>query len=380
MEWTTTTRENSTTLHCQNEGGHLRVALFIFAARPQVLSMMRILFLFLLSVHTAAAQSITRTDTVPAPSLVPNLYGDPDWREAGIYLPPGYANHPQRRYPVVYILHGFGGGFAPFLKRISFQKPLDSLIARGALHEMIVVAPDASNRLTGGFFRNSPVAGKWEDFIVKDLVTYVDAHYRTIRAREARGIAGWSMGGYGALYIAARNSKLFSAVYALSPCCLMADLPADTLWRVRGRAALKARATAKFPSSFDVNIVTALAAIYTPELSASPFFVRFPWQGASAVVDDSIAKLWRDTPLEIIRSSPPAILRSVRWAFDAGDHDAFPDIPRAASELDRIFARKQVQHTFEIFSGTHGDRIRERVETRLLPFFSRNLSRPLDQQ
>lgn len=324
-------------------------------------------------IPAAGAQGVQRIDTIPAPSLASNLYGDPPWREAFIYLPPGYSSQASRRYPVVYLLHGFGGGAAPFLRRIGFERPLDSLIARHALNEMIVVTPDANNRLTGGFFRNSAVAGHWEDFVVKDLVPYVDGHYRTIRSRRARGIAGWSMGGYGALYLAARNPEIFSAVYALSPCCLIPDLPGDAQWRLRGVEALKMEASGRLTTSFNANIVTALGAIYTPASRRPPLYVRLPWEGSSATVSDSIARYWRNTPLEIILQTSPARLRSVRWAFDAGDRDAFPDIPRGVAELDRVLFRKGVGHTFEIFPGTHGDRIRERVETRLLPFFSRVL-------
>lgn len=321
----------------------------------------------------AGGQGSQRVDTVPAPSLRQNLYGDPGERLAGIYLPPGYSSNTGKRYPVVYLLHGFGGGYDAFLRRIAFEKPLDSLIARGALREMIVVTPDANNRLTGGFFRNSAVTGKWEDFVVKDLVSYVDTHYRTIRSRQARGIAGWSMGGYGALYIAVRNPDTFSAVYALSACCLPADLPNESLWRVRGSEALKTQSSGKFASNFNASIVTALAAIYTPNAQKPPLFVEFPWAGQSAIVVDSIAKFWRDTPLEIIRKSSPQKLRSVLWAFDAGDRDAFPDIPTSAAELHKVLTMKVVPHTYETFHGTHGDKIRERVETRLLPFFSRAL-------
>jgi hypothetical protein len=153
----------------------------------------------------------------------------------------------------------------------------------------------------------------------------------------------------------------------------MPDLPADTLWRARGRQAIAAQAAGNLTSNFNVNIVTALGAIYTPTVSKPPFFVRFPWEGSSATVVDSIAKFWRDTPLEIIRKTSPKVLRTVHWAFDAGDGDAFPDIPLAAKELSAVLSRKGVANTFEIFKGTHGDRIRERVETRLLPFFSRLL-------
>lgn len=335
------------------------------------MNMKALALIALLHASPGAAQGSERVDTIQAPALRNNLYGDPDWRLAGIYLPPGYATHPKQRYPVIYLLHGFGGGYDSFLRRLAFRKALDSLAARGALKEMIVVAPDANNRLTGGFFRNSPVTGKWEDFVVRDLVTHVDRKYRSIASRRGRGIAGWSMGGYGALYIAARHPEKFSAVYALSPCCLMPGLPFDTLWRKRGRDGLKAREAGKIASTFNAGIVTALAALYTPAPDDPPLFVRFPWEGDAATTVDSIAKFWRDTPLEIIRRARPEGLRSVNWAFDAGASDAMADIPIAVQELDRILTNKGVAHTFEIFSGTHGDRIRERFETRLLPFFSR---------
>ncbi len=352
------------------------MALFIFSVRPHFLPMRMTLVavLSLVIAQHSGAQSREREDTIPAPSLRGNLYGDPEWRLAGIYLPPGYDAHPEKRYPVVYLLHGFGGGYQPFLKRLSFGRALDSLISRGALKEMIVVTPDASNRLTGSFFRNSPVTGKWEDFVVKDLVNFVDGKYRTIPSRKARGIAGWSMGGYGALYLAVRHPEMFSAVYALSACCLMPDLPADRPWQQRGVQALKLQTSSGISTNFNASIITALGAIYTPNTNSPPNYVRLPWSGDSASIVDSIAKFWRDTPLEIIRNSSPETLRRIKWFFDAGDHDSFADIPLAGNELHRILAEKGVPHTFEIFRGTHGDRISERVETRLLPFFSRTLN------
>ena len=81
---------------------------------------------------------------------------------------------------------------------------------------MIVVMPNARNAFDGSFYTNSPVTGNWEQFIVRDLVNYVDHKYRTLRTRKARGLAGHSMGGYGALRIGMRHPETFSAVYALS--------------------------------------------------------------------------------------------------------------------------------------------------------------------
>ncbi len=382
MEWTTKTTENKNeTSLSEREGPPAGGPFHLSAALSPIMRLTKVwrsaLYVFgfagVASGAPVAAQSRVMFDTVTAPSLRANLYGDPAERLTRVYLPPGYSVNATKRYPVIYLLHGFGGGAEPFLRRIAFEKPLDSLIARGALREMIVVTPDANNRLTGGFFRNSPVTGNWEDFVVKDLVSFIDRKYRTIPSKKGRGIAGWSMGGYGALYIASRNPRTFSAVYALSACCLPADLPSEPLWRMRGREAVRTEASGKFAAGFNASIVTALAAIYTPNVSRPPLFVNFPWTSDSAAVVAPIAGLWRDTPLEIIRRSSPQKLRGTKWAFDAGDKDAFPDIPLAAAELHRILADKGVPHTFEIFSGTHGDRIRERVETRLLPFFSRAL-------
>lgn len=319
------------------------------------------------------AQERFRIDTVPAPSLRQNVLGDPDRRSAAIYLPRSYGTHSQRRYPVVYLLHGFGGGVEQFLKRIQIARPLDSLTALGSLGEMIVVVPDANNTFGGSFFRNSAVTGNWEDFVVRDLVSYMDANYRTIRSRRARGIGGWSMGGYGALWIAVRHPETFSAVYALSPCCLSPRLPYDTVWMRRGAEAVRTSDVAALSSSFNAGIVTALAAVYTPALVGEPLYVRFPWTvGAGGIsVTDSIAEQWRNTPLGIVRRTSPRVLRSLRIGFDAGNGDAFRDIPAEVRALHALLQKKGIPHEFEMFRGTHGDRIRERLETRVMPFFSR---------
>ena len=73
------------------------------------------------------------------------------------------------------------------------------------------------NQLGGSFYVNSPVTGNWEDFVVQEVVGYVDNHYRTIARVESRGISGHSMGGFGSLNIAMLHPDVFGAVYSLSP-------------------------------------------------------------------------------------------------------------------------------------------------------------------
>src|SRR5205085_3914749 len=95
--------------------------------------------------------------------------------------------------------------------------------------EMIIVVPNGTNAYSGSFYTNSAVTGNWEDYLIRDLTSYIDGKYRTLASAESRGIAGHSMGGYGSIILAMKHPDVFGAVYALSPCCLgiEGDMGAD---------------------------------------------------------------------------------------------------------------------------------------------------------
>ena len=149
---------------------------------------------------------------VPAPSLANNLLGDPAQLEVEILLPAGYETSG-RKYPAVYVLAGWNddAGFMAY----QLGKGLKSAVAPEA--EVIYVMVGGSNALGGSFYVNSSVTGNWEDAIANDLVTFVDGAYRTLPAAASRGMAGHSMGGFGALSIALHRPDVFGAVYAMSP-------------------------------------------------------------------------------------------------------------------------------------------------------------------
>jgi S-formylglutathione hydrolase len=319
---------------------------------------------------------ITQVDTVSAPSLRGNLMGDPDWREATVYLPPGYRKNPRKRYPVVYLLHGFAADHRVFIRgpyqNMNVRIMMDSLIGAGAVREMIVVTPSARNFFDGSFYVNSPVSGRWEDFIVRDLVSHMDRKYRTIRARGGRGISGHSMGGYGALNISMRHPEIFSAVYAMSPCCLDRM---DREERIAGwKAAIRIRERADYrKAGFNANLVYALAAAYSPNLAKPPFFADLPYrlEGDSLVADSVVLRKWVG-PLAM---APAHLdnLRRLAIGFDAGDADALRDIPPNVRALDSLLTANNVPHFAEVYSGNHGSRIRARLESIVFPFFSRVL-------
>jgi enterochelin esterase-like enzyme len=139
-------------------------------------------------------------------------------QEAYVYLPSGYAAQPHRRYPVLYLLHGFPGRPLAFLETVQMGIVDDSLTARRLAQPLILVMPFGS---TGTFTDEEWVNGiragtGWATFVARDLVRAVDARYRTIAAARGRAIAGLSEGGYGAINIALHHPREFSVVESWS--------------------------------------------------------------------------------------------------------------------------------------------------------------------
>ena len=157
--------------------------------------------------------------TIHGKALEGNLEGDAVDRPVIVFLPPSYASDRNRRYPVVYALHGYSIGAEQWTQEIHVPQTIEGAFARGA-REMIVVLPDSKTVHNGSMYSSSVTTGDYETFIARDVVAYVDAHYRTIPRRESRGLVGHSMGGYGASRIGMKHSDVFGSLYIMSPCCL----------------------------------------------------------------------------------------------------------------------------------------------------------------
>ncbi len=320
---------------------------------------------------------VTHVDTVAAPALRKNLIGDPDHREVTVYLPPGYSAQTEKRYPVIFLLHGFGADHRQFMngqyQNFNVRISMDSLIRAGAVSPMIVVMPNGRTFFGGSFFINSPVTGAWEDFIVRDLVAHVDGKYRTKRTRKSRGIAGHSMGGFGALRIAMRHPDKFSAVYAMSPCCLASmDAPERTAgWKA---AVGLTRREDYQAAGFTAHLLYGLAAAYSPNIGKPPLFADLPYRLDSGMLVPvpSVAEKWKMGPLAMA-SSHLGALRRLAIAFDAGDADGLTDIPPNVRALDSLLTSQGIPHVAEVYEGNHGNRVRARFETRVFPFLSRSL-------
>lgn len=320
-------------------------------------------------------------DTVFSPALVGNRLGDSPRRAVDVYLPPSYGSSPRRRYPVIYLLHGFdadqGWWSTP---RVSIRTAMDSLVAAGRVREAILVMPDAFNAYAGSFYVNSPTAGRWEDFVSRDLVRYVDGRYRTVAGPAARGVGGYSMGGYGAFTLAARHPDVFGAVYGLSACCMGGELlddagMADTTWA--RTLALRDRAQVR-GAPFFVKYQVALASVLSPDPARAPLGVDFPFAldaaGRVVPVEPVRARWTAPTPERFVRREAAGLRRLRGIAFDVGSRDGLRHIPVTMQRLSRALDSAGIPHTFQEYDGTHGSHVPERIRTHMLPFLSAHLA------
>jgi enterochelin esterase-like enzyme len=323
---------------------------------------------------TAARRGSVERIKVHGRSLEGNLSGDSADRDVSIYLPSTYKTESRRRYPVIYFLHGFTDSDS---KWYGFEKHwinapavFDRALANPEVAEMIVVTPNAFTRYQGSMYSNSVTTGDWESFIAKELVSFVDSHYRTMAGAASRGLAGHSMGGYGTLRIGMKYPDVFSALYALSPCCL-----APSSYMQAGAERFAKAESIRDPSEvpqadFGTKAAMASAAAWSPNPNRSPLFYDLPWRNGE--FQPAIAAKWSaNAPLATVDQNIPNLRRLTAIAFDAGTKDT--GIAATVKTLDGILNDYKIAHFYEIYEGTHTDRIAERIETKTMPFFSKNL-------
>src|SRR4051812_8556805 len=206
-------------------------------------------------------------------SLEGNLEGDAADRDVMVFLPPSYAMDRSRRYPVVYALHGYSIGAEQWSGEIHVPQTIEGAFAKGA-KEMIVVLPDSKTVHNGSMYSSSATTGDFENFVARDLVAHIDAHYRTIAVRESRGLVGHSMGGYGTTRIGMKHPDVFGSLYIMSPCCLSPRAP----MKPEDEAALAAVKTPadseKLP--FGQRAALASAAAWSPNPHNPPLYLDLP--------------------------------------------------------------------------------------------------------
>ena len=310
-------------------------------------------------------------DQITSPSLEGNLLGDPATREVIVYLPPSYDQGGN--FPVVYLLHGYTGNARTFISdaytglywpaESDFPEGgicslLNDLIATGDSKEMIVVMPDASNTYGGSWYTNSELAGNYEDYIVEDLVSYIDSNYRTLPSRDSRAIVGHSMGGHGAMKLAMKHPDVFGAVAshggALYLEVLKALIPAVIEENPAG-------ITGPAPDKPMTSLCFAMSAAFSPNLANPPFFVDLPFEYPSPEIVDVVWDRFMEHDVLTLLGTYGANVSSLRGIYmDVGAQDEFAANFQTDAFRQALDAAG-IGHECEIYPGTHYDRLFERL-------------------
>ncbi len=227
-----------------------------------------------------------------------------------IYLPPDYDTS-QRRYPVVYLLHGYTDDDTGWLQFGEAPYITDEAIANREIPPMIIVMPDG-----GVTWYVNDYKGKkpWADMFIKEFIPYIDATYRTRPKKEFRGIAGLSMGGYGALETAMRNPDLFAACVAFSAGVMTDD-----------------------------ELITMADDHYENMFG---FLFGDGLKGAARVTDQWSAF----SPLHLLDSQLKDKLKSVRYYIDCGDDDF---LYKGNSALHVKMRDLEIPHEYRVRDGSH---------------------------
>ncbi len=301
-------------------------------------------------------------------ALEGNLEGNAVDRDVIVFLPPSYASEPTRHYPVVYALHGYSIGAEQWTHEIHVPQTLEGAFAQGS-QEMIVVLPDSKTVHNGSMYSSSVTTGDFENFIVHDVVAYIDSHYRTIPNRESRGLAGHSMGGYGTTRLGMKHPDVFGSLYIMSPCCLSARQAGPS--RPEDEKALEAVKTPEDSAKlgFFLRAQLATAAAWSPDPKNPPLYLDLPTKDGE-VQPDILAKWAANAPLAFVDQYIGNLRRYRAIALDVGDQDR---LMSDTQKLHEVLDTYDIANSFEIYPGTHTSAVADRFQNHVIPFFSKNL-------
>ena len=292
---------------------------------------MKKLILSLLAIHIvfsalaqspAGPQSKIITDSIH--SKVLNAY-----RAYNVFLPKSYETDTNKKYPVLYLLHGMTDTNQAWSGRGHLQDVADQLIESGEACEMIIVTPNAGGNIYAGVWNGYFDMPGWsyETFFYTEFLPYIEKNYRVIGNKANRAIAGLSMGGGGATCYGQKHSEMYAAVYAMS----------------------------------------ALMSI--PELGAAP----------AQKTDDKMAILTKsvieNSCVDYVESADEeriAKLRSVVWFVDCGDDDFLLD---RNIEFTQAMRKKKIPCQFRVRDGGHTWEYWHSALYTCLPFVTRNFGK-----
>jgi len=242
-----------------------------------------------------------------------------------VYLPNGF-DKTDKKYPVVYLLHGLYGGYENWAKQGGMQTVADELIGTGEATEMIVIMPNAGHpdihNVWNGYF--NMLGWNYEDFFFDELIPGAEAKYRGVGDKQHRAIMGLSMGGGGSTVYAQHHTDKFSSCYAMSAWLdqpeIKADMPKDKFY-------------------------------YT----------------CLSVQQNSAVKYAENATEE-----QAAQMRTVKWFFDCGDDDGLFEL---SVKIHVAMRSKKIKSELRVKNGIHNWEYWHLALREALPFASRNFDK-----
>ena len=297
-----------------------------------------------------------------------NPLGDPHERPLEVYVPPGYDDEPDRRYPSIYVLQGYTGHLAMWHNRtpyrLTFPEAADELFASGGAPPAVVVFVDAWTRYGGSQFVDSPGTGRYHSYLCDEVVPWVDAHYRTAATARHRGITGKSSGGFGALITPMLRPDLFGGLAShagdsLYEYCYLDEFAKATraLRDVEGDvwawwADLQTRPGLTRPTDGGLLMVLGCAAAFSATDDGE---VVLPFDPRSGRLREDVWQRWLD--LDPVRMVPryADALRGLRAVWlDAGTRDEWYLDLGAQAVVDALAGIGVTDVHFETYDAGHG--------------------------
>ncbi len=318
---------------------------------------------------------------IPAPSLQENLIGEEDMQEIAVILPNGYSEASDP-YPVLFFLPGFSSDYkqtARNLASVLQSQPEEE-------QKIVVVVINGTSKLDGCFYTNSPITGNWADYVVNDVGDYVDRHYNVKVESRFRGIAGHSMGGFGAINLAMRYPDRFGTLYAMSPGLFDENglersgidfsRMEEEIVRLRGLSSEDALSlyrrdfeNMRWPDNF----AFAYASAFAYDIEEGVPYIRLPEKSLDGEYqNDEAYDLYVDGFggwEQKIQKYRESFMGLEGFVIDYGEQDELRWIPEGSRALSAILTDERIPHQLLPYEGTHTSRIAERFKNSLLPFF-----------
>ena len=300
-----------------------------------------------------------------------NLLEDPTERDLFVYVPPG-SEESDRRYPTAYLLHAYGTSAEQLVTPATdgqrwsppLEDVLDPVFGRMGVPPMIVVIPDGWSRWGCGQWVDSPVTGRFEQYVLHDVIPHVDAAYRTLPAARSRGVFGFSSGGFGAWNLASRNPDVFGA---------MAVLSADSFLDMTHKFVLYKYLDSIWPDAPSgpvegnewSEIVYDYSATYSPNPDNPPFYVDLPVAWPSGELIQEVWDRWLSfDPVVNVYDRIANLHQLSGILLDVGFNDDY-SLHWGHRLLSHYLTEAGIAHEHRENPGNHGGRARERYQVAL---------------